>query len=148
MTHTEQPAPQSPKRKPPTDEDVTVRRPLAEAIATLVAERFKNIYGVGPGQTTVKAFEDWIVMEATDRSPETIKLDLDALKWHRDNRPAEWDKRKPWLKAPKGRRLLKTFLTIVREAADAAETKPKTGMRVEIAGGTDMNFVLGDGTAQ
>ena len=123
-----------PKRRPPTADEIAVRAPVARHLADLVADRFVKLYGKPLGEVATQAFADWIVHEATDKSPELLKKDVESLRWHQANRPLEWDKRKPWLNPPKEQRLLKALDGFVRDAVDAQADGVPHGTRVVIDG--------------
>lgn len=97
------------------------RQRHATSVAQLVVDRFNNIYGAKFGDELVAQFSRYIVEKAVD-------VDADALKRHATNLaaykltdPDAWGRRKPWLSAPKGERLLKSLMRIVREADRAAK---------------------------
>lgn len=97
------------------------RRRYAASVAQFAVERLNNLYGTRFGDALVKQFTDYVLEQATD-------IDADVLKKHAVNLgawkltdPDAWGKRKPWISAPKGHRLLKALMGIVREADKAAE---------------------------
>lgn len=130
------------KRRTPTPEEATERRKVAVEVAELAGERFKNLYGAPLGAIARQAFVDWITQEATDIDVEMLKNDVKSLEWQRGSQPAEWDRRKQWLNPPKGKRLLKALLAIVKEASTAMKSGEVTGIRVTIDG-TDTGIESG-----
>ncbi len=122
------------KRRTPTPEEAAERRKVAVELADLASERFKNLYGSPLGTVARQAFVDWITQEATDIDVDMLKNDVKAMAWQRGSQPAEWDRRKQWLNPPKGKRLLKALLAIVKDASEAMKTGEVTGIRVTIDG--------------
>lgn len=96
------------------------RQKAAKDVAELAVERLNHIHGTKFSSALIEQFAAYIIEQATD-------VDADVLKKHATNltavrvvHPDDWSKRKPWLAVPKGHRLLKALMGIVREADKAA----------------------------
>lgn len=97
------------------------RKKAATDVAQLAVERLNNIHGTKFGAALVEQFATYVVEQAVDIDAEVLKKHATNLTAVRLVNPDDWSKRKSWLSVPKGHRLLKALMGIVREADKAAE---------------------------
>lgn len=97
------------------------RQKAATAVSQLAVDRFNNIHGTKLGAAMIEQFAAYIVEQATDVDAGVLQKHATNMTTVRVIDPDGWSKRKAWLSVPKGRRLLKALMAIVREADKAAE---------------------------
>lgn len=97
------------------------RKRLATNVAQYAVERLNNIHGSKFGPELVEQFAQYTIEQAVDIPADVLAKHASNLAAMKLIDPDGWAKRKPWLSAPKGRRLLKALMNIVREADKASE---------------------------
>lgn len=97
----------------------------ATTIAQFAIERLGNIHGTKFGEGLVGQFSAYIIEQASDVDADSLKRHATNLAAYKLTEPEAWARKKSWLSVPKGRRLLKALMGIVREADKAAEKASK-----------------------
>ena len=91
------------------------RKKAAHEVALLAVDRFNNLHGSKFGAPLVEQFSSYIIEQATDVDAAVLKKHATNLTAMKLIDPDAWSRRKPWLAAPKGHRLLKSLMKIIRE---------------------------------